>query len=153
MSDPVAAREALIIEAIGEVANLLDSIQRLTPEIQEVGREIGRANEGLVNSLAAFESQVIALTERTKVHTVKHILARTDEAARQSIESQARAMADAARVAFGAEIGGALHRMQSTSQRVVEPTGWRWDQWLTHLAAAAIAAAATWVLAVSLWPR
>ena len=44
---------------------------------------------------------------------VKHILARTEEAARQSADLQSRAMADAARVAFGADLGATLQRLQS----------------------------------------
>jgi len=39
--------------------------------------------------------------KRAKVQAVKHVLARTDEAARRSVELQARAMADAERHARG----------------------------------------------------
>lgn len=149
MSDPVAAREALIIEAIGEAANLIDSMDRLIPEFQEMAREISRANASLLNSLAAFESRVAALTEKATVVAVKHIFARTDEAARRSADLQSRAMADAARVAFGAELGAALQRLKSLH----EGSERRWERWLTHAAAAATASAATWALAVVLWAR
>ena len=149
MSDPVTAREALLIEAIGEVSNLIDSVDRLTPELQEMRCEIDRASTGLRESLAAFEGQVLALTERSKVVAVKHILARTEEAARQATALHGRAMADAARVAFGGEVGAALQRLQSLHAR----PGPRWEPWLTHAAAAATASAATWTLAITLWPR
>ena len=99
MSDPVTAREALLIEAIGEVSNLIDSVNRLTPELQKMRCEIDRASTGLRASLADFEAQVLALTEKSKVVVVKHILARTEEAARQTTDLHSRAMADAARVA------------------------------------------------------
>jgi hypothetical protein len=145
----VGAREALLIEAIGEVVNLIDSVDRLTPELREASREIDRASESLRGSLAAFEAQVVALTEKAKVQAVKHVLARTDEAARRSVELQSRAMADAARVAFGADLGATLQRLQSLHER----PGRRWEQWLTHAAAAATASAATWTLAVVLWAR
>jgi type IV secretion system protein VirB3 len=79
----------------------------------------------------------------------KHILARSDEAAKRSIELQSRAMADAARVAFGSDLGAALQRLQSLHER----PGRRWEPWLTHAAAAATASAATWTLAVTLWGR
>ena len=149
MNDPVGAREALLIEAIGEVVNLIDSVDRLTSELQEMSREIDRASEGLRVSLAGFETKVLALTEKAKVQAVKHILARTDEAARRSIELQSRAMADAARVAFGADLGATMQRLQSLYER----PGRRWEQWLTHAAAAATASAATWTLAITLWAR
>ena len=99
--------------------------------------------------MAAFEAHVLALTEKSKVVAVKHILARTGDAARQSADLQSRAMADAARVAFGAELGAALQRRQSLHER----PGRRWEQWLTHAAAAAIASAGTLMLTVTLWPR
>jgi hypothetical protein len=140
VNEPVGAREALLIEAIGEVVNLIDSVDRLTPGLREATREI---------DLAGFESQVLALTEKAKVQAVKHILARTDEAARRSIEQQSRAMADAARVAFGADLGATMQRLQSLQER----PGRRWEQWLTHAAAAATASAATWALAITLWAR
>ena len=149
MSDPVTAREALLIEAIGEVSNLIDSVDRLTPELQEMRCEIDRASTGLRESLAAFEGQVLALTEKSKVVAVKHILARTEEAARQSAEMHSRAMADAARVAFGAEVGAALQRLKSLHERPER----RWEQWLTHAAAAATASAGTLMLTLTLWAR
>lgn len=149
MNEPVGAREALLIEAIGEMVDLIDSVDRLTPKLQEVSREIGRASESLRGSLAGFETQVLALVEKAKVQAVKHILARTDEAARQSIEQQSRAMADAARVAFGADLGATLQRLQSLQKRPER----RWEHWLTHAAAAATASAATWTLAITLWAR
>jgi hypothetical protein len=55
-------------------------------------------------------------------------------------------MADAARVAFGAEIGATLQRLQSALQPLIEQRGRRWEWWLTNAAAAASASAATWVL-------
>ena len=149
MSDPVTAREALLIEAIGEVSNLIDSVDRLTPELQEMRCEIDRASTGLRDSLAAFEGQVLALTEKSKVVAVKHILARTEEAARQATALHSRAMADAARVAFGAEVGAALQRLKSLHERPER----RWEQWLTHAAAAATASAGTLMLTLTLWAR
>ena len=149
MNEPVGPREALLIEAIGEMVHLIDSVDRLTPELREASQEINRAREGLRSSLAAFETQVLALTEKAKVVAVKHVLARTEEAARQSADLQSRAMADAARVAFGAYLGATLQRLQSLRTR----PGPRWEPWLTHAAAAAAASAATWTLAITLWVR
>ena len=111
--------------------------------------EIDRASTGLRESLAAFEGQVLALTEKSKVVAVKHILARTEEAARQTTDLQSRAMADAARVAFGAEVGAALQRLKSLHERPER----RWERWLTHAAAAATTSAGTLMLTLTLWAR
>lgn len=148
MNDVVGVREALIIEAIGEAANLIESVQRLTPELQALTDDIDRANKGLHSSLAGFEAQVLALTEKAKVQAVKHILSRTDEAARRSIELQGRAMADAARVAFGAEVGATMSRLQTALQPLIERSQQRWVTWATHGAAAAAGSAVTSALAL-----
>ena len=149
MSDPVTAREALLIEAIGEVSNLIDSVDRLTPELQEMRCEIDRASTGLRASLAGFEAQVLALTEKSKVVAVKHILAHTQKAGRQATALHSRAMADAARVAFGAEVGAALQRLKALHERPER----RWELWLTHAAAATTASAGTLMLTLTLWAR
>lgn len=69
--------------------------------------------------------------------------------ARQSADLQSRAMADAARVAFGAEVGAALQRLKSLHERPER----RWERWLTHAAAAATASAGTLMLTLTLWAR
>jgi len=153
MTHPTTAREALIVEALGEAAKLIRQMEALTPALNESHQALVDAHAQLANQLAAFERHVAALTEKAKVQAVKHILARTDEAARRSIELQGRAMADAARVAFGAELGATLQRLQSSIQPLIERPGRRWERWLTHAAAAATASAATWTLAVTLWAR
>jgi hypothetical protein len=148
---PGSVREALIAEAIGDLGRLIDQAQALQPAMAESRQTLVDAHAMLADQLAAFEAQVAALTEKAKVQAVKHILARTDETARRSVETQGRAMADAARVAFGAELGATLQRLQSSIQPLVERPGRRWEQWLTHAAAAATASAVTWTLAVILW--
>jgi len=150
MSDPVAAREALIIEAIGEAARLIESVERLAPEIQEMGREIDRATACLHDALAAFEARITASTEKAKEYLVSRVVARTEDAARRSIALQGQAMADAARVAFAAELGTTVQRLRTTAQALLEPRGNPWEPWLTHAAAAAVASAATWGLVLYL---
>lgn len=152
MTNPTTAREALIVEALGEAAKLIHQLEALAPVLDKSRQALADAHSGLADQLAAFEAQITALTEKAKVQTVKHILARTDEAARRSVELQGRAMTDAARVAFGAELGATLQRLQSALQPPIGPER-RWEQWLTHAAAAATAAAITWTLAVILWAR
>jgi len=90
----------------------IDQTQALQPAIAESRQALVDAHAQLADQLASFQAQVAALTEKANVQAVKHILARTDEAARRSVESQGRAMADAARVAFGAALGATLQRLQ-----------------------------------------
>lgn len=149
MTHPNTTREVLIVEAIGEAAKLLRQVEALAPALDRSRQELADAHSGLSGQLAAFETQVLALTEKAKVVAAKHVLTRTEEAARQSADLQSRAMADAARVAFGADLGATLQRLQSLHAR----PGPRWEPWLTHAAAAATASAATWTLAITLWVR
>ena len=153
MTPPTTAREALIVEALGEAATLIRQVEALAPALDESRQALTDAHSGLADQLAAFTVQVAALTEKAKVQAVKHILVRTDEAARRSIELQGRAMADAARVAFGGELGVTLQRLQSTLQLLIERPDRHWERWLTHAAAAATAAAVTWALTVALLAR
>lgn len=149
MTHPSTTREVLIVEALGEAAKLIRQVEALAPALDRSRQALADAHSGLSGQLAEFETQVLALTEKVKVVAVKHVLTRTEEAARQSADLQSRAMADAARVAFGADLGATLQRLQSLHAR----PGPRWEPWLTHAAAAATASAATWTLAIALWSR
>lgn len=153
MTHPSTTREALIAEALDDAAKLLRQVEALAPALDQARQALADAHSGLAGQLAAFEAQVTALTERAKVQAVAHVLARTDEAARRSIEFQARAMADAARVALGAELGATLQRLQAAAQPRPDAPRRRWEPWLTHAAAAATASAVTWTVAIMLWGR
>ena len=153
MTDPATAREALIVEAIGEVARLIRDTEALVPLLDETCQALQQANTNLREELAGFERRMAAITENAKTQTVKHLAARADEAARRSIDQQSRAMADAARVAFGAEVGATMQRLQATLRPLIARPERRWERWLTHAAVAAAAAAMTWLLALYVGPR
>src|SRR2546423_9852295 len=146
MTHPSTTREALIVEALGEAAKLLRQVEALAPLLDETCLELHQADTHLRDTLAGFESRMAAITENAKNRTVLHLAARVDEATRRSIEQQGRAMADAARVAFGAELGATMQRVQSASQALIERAERHWERWLTHAAAAAAASAVTWAL-------
>lgn len=150
MTEPTTAREALIVEAVGEAARLIRQVEVLAPVLDEMCQALLQADTQLRDTLAGFESRMAAITEDAKTRTVQHLAARVDEATRRSIEQQSRAMADAARVAFGAELDATTQRLQLALQRLIERPELRWERWLTHLAAAATASAATWILALHL---
>lgn len=151
MTSPATVREALIVEAIGDVAKLLRDVEAVAPALDQTRQALLLANASLRDELSGFERRMAAMTENAKAVTAKHLSARVDEAARRSIDQQSRAMADAARVAFGTEIGATVQRLQATLQPLVERRvrRWgRWETWLTHAAAAAVASGLTWVLAL-----
>lgn len=153
MNRPGTAREALIAEAIGDLARLLDRAEALQPALLESRQALVDAHAQLAEQLAAFEAQVAALTEKAKVQAVKHILARTDEAARRLMDTQTRAMSEAAQVLFRSEIDPALHRLAEPLRQWVQRVNRPWERWLTHAATAAMASAITWAVTAWLWTR
>lgn len=148
MNHPGSAREVLIAEALGDLARLLERAEALQPVMRESQQALVDAHAQLTDQLAAFETHVAALTEKAKVQAVKHILVRTDEAARQSVQVQTLAMTEAARAIFKEEIGQVLpgrtgpHQLQQ-----------RWGRLLGHAVTAAVASLLTWALAAHLWAR
>ncbi len=156
MNGPSSAREALIAEALGEVAALLDRVEAVGPALDASRLAMINASTELAGQVAAFESRMAGITENAKTQAVKHIARRTDEIARVSAEAQMRAMEEAARMMFRTEVGPALQRVAMPLQHLAELAhrGARpWEHWLTHAATAAAASALTWAMAAWLWAR
>lgn len=148
IGDPVAVREALLVEAIGDLANLIDAVQELKPVLQGAGRDIAQAEAGLRDSLATFEARMTAVTEHAKVQAMKHVAMQTHHAAKLSIEQQSRAMSDAARLAFGTQLGASMERLQAMLRPLADSRQSRWETRLMYFAVAATASAGTWLLMV-----
>lgn len=150
MNRPTTAREALIVEAIGDVSRLLDRIESLTPAMEGARQALVQAHAELGHRVLAFESRMSAITENAKTKAVEYIARRTDEVARRSIEDQTRSMTEAARALFNTEVGPTLHQLASSLQRLVDRVNRPWELWLTHAATAAVSSAVTSALAVYL---
>jgi hypothetical protein len=156
MSDLSTAREALIAEAIGEVARLVERLEAVVPTLDASREALIRSGENIAGQIGAFESRMAGITENAKVQAVKHIARRTDEMARGALDAQTRAMEEAARALFRAEVGPSLQRLVMPLQHLADLAhrGARpWDRWLTHAATAALASALTWALAAWPWAR
>ena len=150
MNRPTSAREALLVEALGDVALLLDRVESLTSSM-ELGRlALANASAELGDRLKAFETGMSSITQQSKARAVEHIVRRTGEATSLSIETQARAMNEAARIAFSAQVDSNLARLTTTLQRAIHRVDRPWELWLTHVATAVTSAVMTWVVASSL---
>lgn len=84
MTKPSTTRELLIVEALGEAAKLMQQVEALAPALDLSRQALADAHSGLASQLTAFESQILALSEKAKAQAVKHVLARTEEATRRS---------------------------------------------------------------------
>jgi hypothetical protein len=144
---PGTAREALIAEAIGDVAHLLDRVDALTQGMEGARRALAAAAIDLSRQLASVDARLTVVTEKMKTHAVEHIVRRTNEVAAQSLDDQKRAMADAARTLFDQEIGTRLTGLCGSLQRLIQRADRPWVRWGTHAATALVTAAASWGLA------
>ena len=156
MSGLSTAREAFIVETLGEVAALVDRVEAVAPALEASRLALINASAELAGEVTAFESRMAGITENAKVLAVKHIARRTDEMARVTLDTQTRAMEEAARMLFRTEVSPALQRVVMPLQHLADLAhrGARpWELWLTHAATAAVASVLTWALAAWLWAR
>jgi hypothetical protein len=156
VNSPSTAREALLVEMIGEMATLLERLEAVAPLLETNRLALIRAGDELANQVTTVEGRMNRVADNAKVHAIKHIARRTDEMARTSMEAQTRAMEAAARTLFSSELGPALQRVALPVQglavlahRAARP----WDRWLTHAATALLAAGLSWGLAAWVWAR
>jgi hypothetical protein len=144
---PSTAREALIVEALGDLAGLLDRVEASTSKMQEARQAMTVTGALLLDRLAAFETGMSSIEQRARTKAVEHIIHRTSEAARHSIDLQTRAMSDAARTAFRTQVDATLTRLTGSLQRIARQADRPWDLWLTHAATAASSAVVTLLIA------
>lgn len=156
MSDLVTAREELMAVAIGDLGALLDRIETMAPQLDASRMELLRTSTELGERVEAYSRRMNEVTENAKVQAVKHIAHRSDEIARGTVDTQTRAMEEAARVVFRNEIGPTLQRVTLPLQEVAAMArkGARpWERWLLHTATAVLSSAISWAMAAWLWLR
>lgn len=149
MNRPSTAREALIVEAIGEVALLLDRIEALAPAMETTRKALSQSTTKLDAQLVAYERRMSEITETAKFNAVNHIAARTNELARNSQAEQTRAMQEAAQAIFRTEVNPTLQGLVMPLRHLAEKLNHPWERWLTHAATATVASAFTFVLVLN----
>ena len=139
-------REALLAEALGDVAALLARLEALAPTLEQTRQALVDASDALTKQAEAFERQMGSITDTAQRRAVAHIARHTGELARQSNERQTQAMTDAARAIFVAEIGPALRPVIESLQRATRRADRSWDRWAVHVVTAVTSSALTWAL-------
>ena len=156
MSDLVTVREELMAVAIGQLGELLDRLDTLAPRLDASQLALMVVSSELSEQVTAYEKRMTDITENAKLQAVKHIARRADEVARVTVDTQTRAMEEAARVVFRNEVAPALQRVTLPLQDVaaLARKGARpWEGWLLHAATAVLASAISWAMAAWLWLR
>ena len=146
MNGPSTAREALVVEALGEVASLLDRIEALTSSMEAGRLALADASAELGARLESFEAGMAAISLKVQASAAEQLVRRAVKASSDSIDAQTRAMSVAARLAFSAQVDSTLARLTASLQQVLQRVDRPWDLWLCHAATAAASAAVTWWL-------
>jgi uncharacterized protein (DUF885 family) len=148
MNAPTTAREALVVEAIGDAGRLLDRLEQLLPALEGARLALTNADTALVERIDALEARMVSITATTTTESVEHLTRQARLMAVRAVESQRVAMAHVARRLFSQEVEPALARLTAALERQVERLGRRGQQWPWHVATALAASMATWVVAL-----
>jgi uncharacterized protein (DUF885 family) len=152
MNAPATAREALVAEAIGDAARLLDRIEQLLPALEGARVALTNADAALVLRIEALEKRMASIITTTTTETVEHLALQARLMAVRSVEGQRVAMAGVARRLFGEEIEPALARLTATLDRQAARLTGPARQWPGYLATALVSSMATWAVALAVMP-
>lgn len=148
MNAPRTAREALIAEAIGDAAQLIERVESLLPALDRTRAALVQADAVLAVQLDALEGRMTAITENAKKRTVEYLARYANTVAARSSEQQIRVMSDAARSLFAREVEPTLQRLAASLQRVAERADRPWERWFVHAATVTTSSVVTWAVTV-----
>jgi hypothetical protein len=146
MNAPSTTREALILEALGEAAQLIRRVEALVPALEATRQALVQSMAGMDRQLVAFEHRLNIATGKVKADAVQHVVARVGEAGQRALNDQAKAMSDAARFALGAELGATTQRLQTTLEALLRMQPSPGARWLTHVGVVLASSTLTWLL-------
>ena len=147
-----SVREALIAEAIGDLARLIDRIETLAPQMQQAQSELLRVRAELTGHSNAFRSELATVVDDAKTKTVVYFLRQADQAARDAFDLQRKAMAETAAAIFSAEMVRCRQELLLPLKQIVED-GQPKRLWMAYALMALLASIGTTTVAALLWLR
>lgn len=147
------AREALIAEAICEVARLIRQVEALTPAMEKITQTLQRTDVQLHETLAGFEDRLEEVSECTQAEAVQQLEKQINESIRQLLVRICGALSAATQQVFQGQLGTTLHRQQVVLQELQtllqalakQREAW-WVPWATHASAVVLATSLTSLL-------
>jgi hypothetical protein len=112
---PLSAREALLAEALGDVAALLDRIDAVVHALNAAATTANDACANIDAKAVAFDARVAALVDASKRHLVSHVATKTAKITRAAGETQLQAIRAELHALIRSELAASLERARHSS--------------------------------------
>lgn len=145
-------REALIVEALGDIAELLERLETIAPALASTSDAVLSAADSLTTRSADAESRFAAFTQQAVTHLSKHLAHRSEELARTAVEVEVQALHAIARKILQEDLGPPVQRLV----RALNDSAHRrlhWPSVAVGAVTAVVASAAAWPGAIYLLTR
>lgn len=149
MSDPRTAREALILEALGELDQALTEAAAAREASAAVAQRIEAAAASLDAAAGRYAAELVRLTDETKRAVTEHVERRINAATTDALASHRKAMQEAATLAFSEQLAPAVRDVarQVEAMRLATPAPFAWEKVATALLVGlCIGAAVGWLI-------
>jgi hypothetical protein len=115
-----SAREALIAEALGDLAALLERIDAVRPSIESACADLTRASTAMVDVATDAEDRIKAVAQSATALAVKRIARRANETVASAADRETAALRAVAAEVLRTELGASLRGItQVLGQRSV----------------------------------
>ena len=135
MNRPTTAKEALLAEALGEMASLIERVEAVVPHVDESRKALILTGEVLSRKIANIEPEMKEFTGQAKQVTAKYIDRYLAEVTTKARETQTKAMQEAAHELFRKEFDPLVHRVVAHLQQLAQKQTTTWSKLVTHAAA------------------
>ncbi len=149
MSHPNTTREALLAEAIGDLGQVLDRLERCQVIVEGADKSFVRAALALGQQTNVFQKQLNDLTRAAERDARQRIEALAAQKAEEIAAAQAEAMNKAANQMFADLLRPSMTRLVGPLDQLHQRLDHPWRDWISHALTAA--SSASWTYVVIQW--
>lgn len=129
MNAPHNVREAVLVEALGDLLALMDRADALIPALEEGRKTLHQAATRLSRQVTDFESRMDTASEQMKAAMCKHMALWSEHLMAEALRVHIPALRQAAKAVLAEEIQPAIQTVQLCAQRLEASRRRRWWQW------------------------